>query len=58
MTYDYSSRCVWIDGLDADESPAGYDLCEDHADRLGVPSGWSRTDRRPPTPSALTSVAV
>ncbi len=58
MTYDYRARCVWIDGLDADASPAGYDLCSDHADRLGVPSGWSRTDRRPPAPSPLARLAV
>ncbi len=57
MTYDYASRCVWLDGLDADASPAGYDLCTDHADRMAVPSGWSRTDRRP-GPSPFTRVAV
>ncbi len=58
MTYDYRARHVWIDGLDADASPAGYDLCGDHADRLGVPSGWSRTDRRPSAPSPFARLAV
>ena len=57
MTYDYGSRRVWIDELDAEASPAGYDLCADHADRMAVPSGWSRTDRRSPT-SPFTRVAV
>lgn len=46
MTYDYAARSAWLDELDADASPAGYDLCAEHADRLGVPSGWTRTDRR------------
>lgn len=50
MTYDYASRSAWIDRLDEDESPAGYDLCNDHAARLGVPSGWTRSDRRGPGP--------
>lgn len=58
MTYDYRARQAWIDGLDAERSPAGYDLCAGHADRLGVPSGWSRTDRRAPTDSPFTRLAV
>lgn len=58
MTYDYRARRAWIDGLDEHQSPAGYDLCADHADRLGVPSGWSRTDRRAPTDSPFTRLAV
>lgn len=45
MSYDYGSRSTWIDPLDELASPAGYDLCDQHA-RLGVPSGWTRTDRR------------
>ncbi len=57
MTYDYASRSTWIDQLDVDASPAGYDLCEAHAERLGVPSGWTRTDRRQP-PSPFSRVAV
>ena len=50
MTYDYASRAAWIDRLDEEQSPAGYDLCDDHAQRLGVPSGWTRSDRRDPAP--------
>ncbi len=57
MTYDYGDRSTWIDTLDPDASPAGYDLCDHHAERLGVPSGWSRTDRRQP-PSPFARVAV
>lgn len=49
MTYDYATRAAWIDRLDEDASPAGYDLCDHHAESLGVPSGWTRTDRRAPT---------
>ena len=58
MTYDYRARSTWIDELDSDASPAGYDLCAHHADRLGVPSGWSRTDRRAPAGSPFTRLAV
>ncbi|MDP9005396.1 MAG: DUF3499 family protein [Actinomycetota bacterium] len=58
MTYDYAGRCVWLDELDPEASPAGYDLCTDHADRLAVPSGWSRTDRRPSAPSPFARLAV
>jgi hypothetical protein len=46
MTYDYASRTAWVDHLAAESSPAGYDLCPTHGDRLGVPQGWSRSDRR------------
>ncbi len=57
MTYDYGDRSTWIDPLDPDASPAGYDLCDTHARTLGVPSGWSRTDRRQPA-SPFARVAV
>ncbi|CAN5746525.1 hypothetical protein BH24ACT2_BH24ACT2_08410 [soil metagenome] len=57
MTYDYAARAAWIDRLDDDASPAGYDLCDGHATRLGVPSGWTRTDRRDPA-SVFDRVAV
>lgn len=46
MTYDYAARTAWLDGLDPDALPSGYDLCPHHADGLGVPQGWTRTDRR------------
>ncbi len=57
MTYDYGNRSTWIDQLDPESSPAGYDLCVNHANSLGVPSGWTRTDRREP-PSPFERVAV
>lgn len=46
MTYDYASRSVWLDDLADDPDPNHYDLCPTHADRLAVPQGWDRTDRR------------
>lgn len=46
MTYDYASKWAWLDDLAADPDPNQYDLCPAHADRLGVPQGWERTDRR------------
>lgn len=50
MTYDYAARTAWLDGLDPDALPSGYDLCTMHADALGVPQGWERTDRRATLP--------
>jgi hypothetical protein len=44
--YGYGVRTVWLDDLEPERSPAGYDLCTDHADGLGVPQGWERRDRR------------
>lgn len=46
MTYGYAARAAWIDDLDPEHSPSGYDLCAEHADRLSVPQGWRREDRR------------
>jgi hypothetical protein len=46
MSYDYDSRTVWVDDLLHEVDPNAYDLCPAHADRLGVPQGWNRTDRR------------
>ena len=46
MSYGYGARTVWLDDLDPERSPAGYDLCADHADGLRVPQGWQRDDRR------------
>lgn len=46
MTYDYASRTAWLDDLAPESDPNQYDLCPAHADRLAVPMGWSRTDRR------------
>lgn len=57
MSFDYTARTAWLDELDADACPAGYDLCATHADRLGVPGGWSRSDRRVAS-SPFTRLAV
>jgi hypothetical protein len=46
MTYDYASHAAWLDDLAAERDPNQYDLCPAHADRLSVPLGWARTDRR------------
>ena len=46
MTYEYSSKRVWLDDLANEPDPNQYDLCPTHADRLAVPQGWGCTDRR------------
>ena len=46
MTYDYTARTAWVDGLDGGGGPNGYDLCAAHADGMAVPRGWKRHDRR------------
>jgi hypothetical protein len=46
MTYDYVSRVAWVDDLARESDPNQYDLCPGHADRLAVPQGWERMDRR------------
>ncbi|HEV2767153.1 MAG TPA: DUF3499 family protein [Acidimicrobiales bacterium] len=57
MTYGYRARTAWIDDL-LDDAGGGYDLCEHHADGLGVPVGWTRTDRRSLAGPSFTAVAV
>ena len=45
FSYDYGGRTVWID--DPHELAGNqWVLCECHADRLTVPRGWARFDRR------------
>ena len=46
MSYDYATHTVWLDDLAPEPDPNRYDLCPTHADRLGVPQGWTSTDRR------------
>lgn len=47
MSYDYGSRVVWLDDLD--RAPGGaVVMCAEHAERLNVPNGWVRRDRRTP----------
>lgn len=57
MTYGYRARTAWIDDLGHDAG-GGYDLCQNHADGLGVPLGWTRTDRRSPPDRSFAAVAV
>jgi hypothetical protein len=46
LTYHYGRSQVWLDHLSAERDPHAYDLCDRHAGRLSVPSGWSLEDRR------------
>ena len=46
LTYAYSQSVVWIEDLTAQPHPAVYDLCAAHAERLAVPLGWRKEDRR------------
>ena len=48
LTVHYAARTAWIDDLADEPEPAGHDLCAAHANRLGVPLGWEREDRRMP----------
>ena len=46
LSFDYSSRQVWLDDLHPVDSPANHDLCRRHADRTQPPKGWALRDRR------------
>ena len=46
FTYQYARSVVWLDELSHDRDPHGYDLCDRHAGRLGVPHGWRLDNRR------------
>ena len=46
LSFDYSSRQVWLDELQPVDSPANHDLCRRHADRTQPPKGWALRDRR------------
>jgi hypothetical protein len=46
LTYHYGRSQVWLDELTRERDPHAYDLCERHAARLSVPTGWSLDDRR------------
>lgn len=45
LTYDYGAKTVWIDHLDRPD-PSRYDMCDWHAARVTVPSGWDLVERR------------
>lgn len=46
LTYHYGRSQVWLDDLSVDRDPHAYDMCERHAGRLSVPTGWMLDDRR------------
>lgn len=46
LSFDYTSRQVWLDDLAEHDSPANHDLCRPHADRTQPPKGWALRDRR------------
>ncbi len=47
MVYDYADRSVWLEDLTAeDRMIPGYPFCDDHANALTPPLGWTLTDRR------------
>ena len=58
-SFHYMLKQVWIGPLLSDPQPGSYDLCEDHADRLVAPLGWTLTDIRvaaePPAATGLAS---
>jgi hypothetical protein len=55
LTYDYSAGLVFVDRLADEAHPMSYDLCLRHADRLSVPNGWDKHDRRVSAISVLGS---
>jgi hypothetical protein len=46
---------VWVEDLTPQPHPAAYDLCAAHAERLGVPIGWTKDDLRV-VPPAVTPI--
>jgi hypothetical protein len=55
LTYAYDQRVVWVEDLTPQPHPAAYDLCAAHAERLGVPLGWTKQDLRI-VPPAVTPI--
>jgi len=58
LTFHYLDRQVWMDNLDEEPDPTGYDLCARHSERQGVPLGWVLDDRRTPIIPLRSSIAV
>ncbi|NND83512.1 MAG: DUF3499 family protein [Acidimicrobiia bacterium] len=47
MVYSYEDRAVWLEDLtSADQMIPGHPMCDDHANALTPPLGWTLTDRR------------
>lgn len=55
FVYDYGTSQVWLEALHLERDPHYYDLCERHANRLAVPSGWRLEDLRFAPPTRLAS---
>jgi Protein of unknown function (DUF3499) len=56
LTYQYSRSVAWLDTLTRERDPHSYDLCDRHAERLTVPSGWRLEDRRMPVYAEVPSL--
>lgn len=52
LTYVYADSTAVLGPLSTTQDPHGYDLCENHADRLTAPVGW-QVLRIEPDPSSL-----
>ena len=48
LSYQYDHRTAWLDDLPDVLEPSIHPLCAAHADRLVVPRGWTKDDRRTP----------
>lgn len=46
LSFNYSTRQVWITDLREEPDPASHDLCVGHAERFVVPVGWALQDLR------------
>lgn len=47
MSFHYPDATVWLDDLDAPVMAGdGYPMCEEHAERMTPPVGWTLVDRR------------
>lgn len=50
LLFEYANSTAWLHDLTPESEPSGYDLCTAHAERMSVPRGWDRVDRRSSTP--------
>jgi hypothetical protein len=57
LAFEYSRGVAWLRDLDRERDPHCYDLCEQHANRVSVPSGWSLEDQRRLRLVAITRLA-
>ena len=48
LHYDYAASTVWLDPMTEELVPGAWVICVAHAERLGVPAGWTLVDRRVP----------